>query len=219
MGAKHLLSSLAITVLLLLSPAAHPQSYPANQQPMYGGIRKSESMRYTDRAFIKRILAMGVTRKQGARKMAELGFRYFSKSNFAAAMKRFNQAWLLDPNLGAAYHGYALVLIERDRNIKGADRMFRRAIAALSTWGGAFADYGRFLLLEKRLPEAISVLGRGLARYPNQRDLRGRFALALFVAHKYKRGCAEARRALPNTQRSERRTLLLVLKSPKCVGH
>ena len=130
--------------------AAATKNYPPNQQPMYGGIQKTAEMKKADEEYIHRVLAMGYTRQSGARAAVELGFKYFSKGDFATAMKRFNQAWLLDPTLGDTYHGFALVLIERDGNDWGAEQLFRKALSIPNTWVGAYSDYGRFLILQQR---------------------------------------------------------------------
>ena len=196
--------------------AAASGNYPPNQQPMYGGIQKTEAMKKADDDYIQSVLAHGYTREDGARAAVELGFRYFTKNDFATAMKRFNQAWLLDPNLGDTYHGFALVLIERDADKRGAEAMFRKALSYPNTWVGAYSDYGRFLILEQRYADAVPVLERGLAIDPKARDVRGRLAVALYGNKNYKRACAEARAALGNSQYAERLALEEILKEPQC---
>jgi tetratricopeptide (TPR) repeat protein len=204
--------------LFVVSSAASgaTKDYPPNEQPMYGGIQKTAAMKKADDEYIQRVLASGYTRQSGARAAVELGFRYFSKNDFATAMKRFNQAWLLDPGLGDTYHGFALVLIERDGNDKDAEAMFRKALSLPSTWAGAYSDYGRFLIMKERYAEAVAVLERGLAKDPNAPDARGRLAMALFGKGDYRRACAEARAALGISQPEERRTLEEILKQPQC---
>ena len=212
------LVALAMVSLLAatgLAPAA-TNDYPPNERPMYGGIDKTPEMKRADDAYIQRVLAMGYTRESGARAAVELGFKNFSKGDFATAMKRFNQAWLLDPGLGDTFHGFALVLIERDGNDRGAEALFRKALSIPNTWAGAYSDYGRFLIMHQRYAEAIPVLEKGLAKDPKAPDARGRLAMALFGNEDYRRACAEARAALGSSQPIERQSLEEILKQPQC---
>jgi len=203
-------------VFLVGAAHAATKDYPPNEQPMYGGIEKTPAMKKADDEYIQRVLTSGYTRESGARAAVELGFRYFSKNDFATAMKRFNQAWLLDPRLGDTYHGFALVLIERDGNDWGAEQLFRKALSMPNTWAGAYSDYGRFLIMKQRYAEAVAVLEQGLAKDPNAPDARGRLAMALFGKRDYRRACAEARAALGNSQPVERESLEEILKQPQC---
>ena len=209
---------LLATLMLFVAAgvAAATKDYPPNEQPMYGGIQKTAAMKKADDDYIRSVLAMGYTRESGARKAVELGFQYFSRRDFATAMKRFNQAWILDPRLGDIYHGFALVLIERDGNDWGAEQLFRKALSIPNTWAGAYSDYGRFLIMHQRYAEAVSVLEKGLAKDPNAPDARGRLAMALFGNKDYGRACAEARAALGKSQPVERGALEEILKQPQC---
>ena len=196
--------------------SAATRDYPPNEQPMFGGIQKTAAMKKADDDYIRSVVAAGYTRESGAQAAVELGFKYFSKGDFVTAMKRFNQAWLLNPKLGDTYHGFALVLIERDGNDWGAEQLFRKALSFPDTWAGANSDYGRFLITQQRYAEAVTVLEQGLAKDANAPDARGRLAMALFGNKDYRRACAEARAALGSSQPVERGTLEELLKQPQC---
>ena len=90
--------ALSIVALVLVVCAT-----PINELPMYGGREKTPAMREADAQFVQDSTADGTSREAASREMAQLGWQYFYRNDFSTAMKRFNQAWLLDPNDPEAY--------------------------------------------------------------------------------------------------------------------
>jgi Tfp pilus assembly protein PilF len=174
--------------------SAATKDYPPNQQPMYGGIEKTPAMKAADEAYIKSVLAAGYTRAGASKEASKLGFQYLEKDDAATAMKRFNQAWLLDPTNGDCYHGFALVLLGRDGDVRGGEAMFRKALSYPSALAGANADYGRFLILMRRYPEAVRVLEAGVAKDQSYAGVRALYAVALYHAGDFAKACSEVRR-------------------------
>jgi Tfp pilus assembly protein PilF len=78
-------------------------------------------------------------------------------------MKRFNQAWLLDPSNGDAFHGFAVIVMDRDHDAAKADQLFQQGLNAPRQSPGIYLDYGRFLLKSKRPAEAIVPLRKAIA--------------------------------------------------------
>ncbi|NQU69530.1 MAG: hypothetical protein HQ514_03215 [Rhodospirillales bacterium] len=100
-----------------------------NFQPFFGCAEKTEQMRNADAKFLKLISKLNPDRKASARKMIELGWKYFKKRDYDTAMRRFNQALLLNPDSPDILHAYAVLLIQRDKNYIGAEALFKRAIS------------------------------------------------------------------------------------------
>jgi hypothetical protein len=75
-----------------------------------------------------------VTKEAGSKQAAlkrtvKLAWRYFYKSNDrGAAIKLFNQAWLLDPDSDEVYYGFGVLM-----SLRG-----RRTMQLLSTAGSCF---------------------------------------------------------------------------------
>src|SRR4051812_6858341 len=101
---------------VLFAAAASAAGYPVNQQPMYGGIARTLRERITDQKFLSDVAKMGYTRVSGSDKSIDLGWQYFFKDDLPTAMMRFNQAWVQDPENGDAFHGFALVIMQRDHD-------------------------------------------------------------------------------------------------------
>jgi tetratricopeptide (TPR) repeat protein len=111
---------LAIVLLTLcsLSSLAQQMSYEdfkndaktqINLQPEYGNVQKSQVEKDEDAAFIKTVLASDTTMHRGSEHLVSLGFTHLYQGDIETAMRRFNQAWLLDPKNENAYWGYGAI--------------------------------------------------------------------------------------------------------------
>ena len=205
-----------IVVLILLASSAAAKDYPANEQPMYGGVAKPAALVEADQHFIETVLKRGYTRAKGSDDAVTTGWNYFFQKDLATAMKRFNQAWLLDPDNGDAFHGFALVLMERDHDSAGADMMFKTGEAKSRQSPGIYLDYGRFLLLQKRPTEAIVQLQKALSFPDMGPNAEALLTGAYADAGNLPAACLEARK-VPNTvQAPYRKAVDLILT--QCTG-
>lgn len=80
-----------------------------NLQPEYGNVIKNAGEVEADKKFIETVLKQDTTRRKGSEQLVELGFNYLYRGDIETAMRRFNQAWLVDPKNENAYWGYAVV--------------------------------------------------------------------------------------------------------------
>lgn len=86
--------------------------------PMYGqpGIPPPAMARTANAAFIKTASELhGGSREAASKTWYAEGERYMRERNLDYAMRRYNQAWLLNPNNYQPYWGFARVLVEIDR--------------------------------------------------------------------------------------------------------
>jgi tetratricopeptide (TPR) repeat protein len=174
-------------------------SRPWNEQPMYGGHPKTPAMIAADERFI------GESAKYGDRAHASdmsvaLGWRYFREGDIATAMKRFNQAWLLDPDNGDAFHGFAVLVMERDHDAVQADRLFREGLAKPRQSPGIYLDYGRFLLMTGKPADAVAPLRHALAFPDMGPNVEALLTLALYRSGDIAAACAERARVQDNAE-------------------
>jgi len=139
------LLGLVFLFLVFTTPDAWSKEWPLNERPMYGGAEKTAEMKEVDQRYIEGVKAMGFTLKQGAVEAAKRGWTAMRQGDLKTAMKRFNQAWLLDKNNGAAYWGMAAVVADRDHDMEQAGSLFKRALKLLPNDADLHVDYGRFL--------------------------------------------------------------------------
>jgi hypothetical protein len=89
---------------------------PINELPMYGNFNKTAWQEEADEKF----LAMTLTRFDGdheaaAEQFARMGWNLYYKADRSSAIKRFNQAWLLDADNRHALWGFAVISRERGK--------------------------------------------------------------------------------------------------------
>ncbi|HKU64780.1 MAG TPA: hypothetical protein VJQ06_06970 [Rhizomicrobium sp.] len=176
-------------VLALVSPAI---AAPTNEQPMFGNRPKTPEMLAADAQFIAATEKFGYTRVQGSDKSVQLGWQYFfAKHDIPAAMKRFNQAWLLDPDNGDAFHGFAVLVMERDHDVAQAVSLFQQGLAKPRQSPGIYLDYGRFLLNVKRPADAIAPLRHAVSIPGMGPDAEALLTLALYQSGDVVGACLE----------------------------
>lgn len=206
---------LALFALLAWAAPVFAQSYPPNERPMYGGVKQD------DQKFIDSVIASGYTRKAGAQEAVSRGFQSFEKRDYGPAMRRFNQAWVLDPDYAETYRGFALVLIARDRKPAEAEAMFKKGADLPDPSAGLLADYGRFLVLTKRLKDAIPVLERGAAREgdPDQIKAQRLLADAYYDERQFDKACPLAKKIIDKVEEARaRESMQFIVTSPRCEG-
>jgi tetratricopeptide (TPR) repeat protein len=163
----------AIVVAMgFLSGSAMAES--SNLAPKYGEEPKNEARIASDRKFIEEIdKHYQGNRKQAATDIAARGWQFLRQNNSDDAMRRFNQAWLMDNKNGHALWGMATVSAIRGR-IPDSLKLFAEAeqfvgddidfavdhaktlgIAGAQTNDGPMLKdaFGRFAKLHERAPQ------------------------------------------------------------------
>src|ERR1035437_9536622 len=103
----------ALLLAFLLSFGLALQPAPAQDmslQPKYGSLPKKDTQKTADAKFIASIddYYKG-DRKKGADDVSSRGWQFLRQGNPLEAMKRFNQAWLIDNTNGNAIWGMAAI--------------------------------------------------------------------------------------------------------------
>ena len=132
---RHLWSAIPRLATFALAAAmaamAHGQQLTKriDNLPLYGqpGIERSPEMRRLDDAFIAEAVAGLGTRERASEAWWAEGERFAAAGNFDYAMRRYNEAWLLNPNSFKPYWGIARVLLESDR-VEESKLYFSRAV-------------------------------------------------------------------------------------------
>jgi tetratricopeptide (TPR) repeat protein len=80
-----------------------------NLLPEYGNAQKTKEQVDVDNEFINSTLKIDTTHRKASDHLVRLGFIYFYRGDLETAMKRFNQAWLLDNTNANAYWGFGAI--------------------------------------------------------------------------------------------------------------
>jgi tetratricopeptide (TPR) repeat protein len=110
-----LLSLAAIAAVPAFAQETQP---PPDDLPMYGGMDRSAvpGLKDADEKFIADATALLGSREKASSAWAEQGFIYYHRNKLETAMRRFNQAWLLNPSNPEVFAGFASVLSDWGKN-------------------------------------------------------------------------------------------------------
>ena len=122
--------SIAMLALFFVSSLCSSNNYeaPKNETPMYGGIPRTPDEEKADREFVRDVLKNYGTKGEAFQAGFELAWSFYDKGDYAQAMRRFNQAWLVDPNDPRIYNAFAALAAKKgdeksmiDWYLKGAE--------------------------------------------------------------------------------------------------
>jgi len=118
-----------------------------DEVPMYGGMDRSQApdLRAADEKFIADVAAHYGSRDKASAVWVEQGFVFYRQNNNAMAMRRFNQAWLLNPNNAETYTGFASVLFDEGKYCDAAS-MTERAFSVGRVQDGFLPDAALILV-------------------------------------------------------------------------
>lgn len=119
-----------------------------DQQPMYGGIDRTADplLSAADEQLIADVTKEFGSREKASDAFVEQGVRFYREDNYVMAMKRFNQAWLLNQNSPGVYMGFAVVYHDKGKNCE-AKNMVDRALALDLSKPIPLSDAGRIYAL------------------------------------------------------------------------
>lgn len=141
----------AASVLLGGCFAASPENnrVRVDEIPMYGEIDRAAvpELKAADDTFIAEVSKQYGSREEASRAWVDQGFSFYQRDDLAMAMKRFNQAWLLDPKNAEVYAGFGAILHDQGKNCE-AMRMMEKALTLNPpTSQGIYPDAGRLFTL------------------------------------------------------------------------
>jgi tetratricopeptide (TPR) repeat protein len=138
------LSTVVALALFGCATALPPAASPIDQVPMYGGMDRSAypDLRAADETFIRGVTKEFGSREAASRNFVNYAFELYRKDDLARAMRRFNQAWLLNPNNAEVYWGFASVIHDRGDFCQSIMMMEKAIELGISPDRGFLADAG-----------------------------------------------------------------------------
>ncbi|MDQ5877867.1 MAG: hypothetical protein QG616_82 [Pseudomonadota bacterium] len=140
-----------------LATAPVSQQTRIDEVPMYGGIDRMAipELRAADAKFISDVSAQFGSRENAAVTWVNRGFKLQQEGQLGMAMRRFNQAWLLNPKHPEVYAGFASVLHDQGKNCEAMKMMDKALELDPPKFQGIYPDAGRITTLcavsDKRL--------------------------------------------------------------------
>lgn len=116
-----------ILTLTILSSCQSQNNKIDNTLPMYGGMEKSREFKELDEEFRQVSLKQFGSIDSAVNVQIDNAWRYFYNDDLETAMKRFNQAWLMNPEFPDSYFGFAS-LLEMQNKSEEAERFYALGI-------------------------------------------------------------------------------------------
>ena len=182
---------------------------PLNEQPFYGFVVKDAAQRAADEQFVSTLVAATGSRDKAFEEATTRAWRAVLAGRAGDALMRFNQAWLIQPEPSAVYHGMAVALLMRHADPVAAEELFDIARKQPKPLKMLNADYGRFLLVAKRSVEAQKALEQAVIDAPDIGDAWSNLAQARLQNGNRDAACGAAEEA---TKRRPSATALKELK-------
>jgi len=114
-----------------------------NEIPMYGGIEFTPEQKEINEKFIQGVVKQYGSREAAADESVRWGWHYYNeKHDLKTAMKRFNQAWLLDPNNAGAFFGFGFLMAEKGKEDE-AITYYKKSIELDPKNAVAICNFGR----------------------------------------------------------------------------
>ncbi len=191
--------------------SAAPRGRGIDQEPMYGGMNRNA---YPKLKRGDEVLIAGVTKEWGSRAKAskafvEQGIRFYQRGDYSTAIKRFNQAWLIDPGNPDAFWGFAMIYYDED-NLDDAKKMIDKAFALSLSDPVALADAGLIYALyafardnssmdegtrKAYAKKSDELYNEALRRKPADGYIYESWATALYHQHNYSMGWEKIKQA------------------------
>ena len=180
---------------------------------MYGqpGIARAESLKKVDEDLIRDATFRFGNRQAASRALAEQGWASVRKGILDTAMRRFNEAWLLNPKNYQAFWGFGAVLSEQGKLAEAIEQLEtarelvddpKQRVALLSDLGSVHSSYGARLPADKQLDRARhfvianSRFTESLEMDPNYGRSWREWAFSLYEQERYSEAWVKAKRAM-----------------------
>lgn len=82
-----------------------------NLLPMYGGVKKCDEQLISDKEFLALVDRQEPDRQKSSQEMVKAGIYFLNRGDYDSAMKRMNQAWLLN-NENIQVYAYFMLLLD-----------------------------------------------------------------------------------------------------------
>ncbi len=206
-----LLLALALTIFRVGGATA--QSESSEKLPMYGqpGIARPENLKKIDEDLIRDSTFRFGNRQAASRALAEQGWASVRKGTLDTAMRRFNEAWLLNPKNYQAFWGFGAVLSEQGKLAEAIEQLEtarelnddpKQRVALLSDLGAVHSSYGARLPADKQLDRAQHFViannrfAESLEIDPNYARSWREWAFSLYEQERYSEAWVKAKRAM-----------------------
>ncbi len=157
--------------LAVMAITLHASLVNAQEIPMWEGITKNEQQLEADKQLLADARkAGGGSLGQATYRAIQLGWQFVAQGDPDMAIKRFNQAWLFEPDNPDIHWGFAVATAIQGAPLTTVERHFKKAESLKKNDPALLADHGRILQQRGENGLAIGLFKKALKLNPNHRD-------------------------------------------------
>lgn len=175
-----------------------------NLQPEYGNAQKSEEQIKSDNEFVEEILKHYKNKEEASKEMTKLGMNYlYEKGDFVTAMKRFNQAFLLNKENADVYYGYGTIYFNLGA-FEDARFQYDKGLKLNPNHSEMLTDYGTTYLAdfyENENKESLTRADEYLKKSLKIDDKNSNTIYKLSIVNMYSGNCDEANKYLKSAKK------------------
>ena len=203
----------SLVVFWVSGGAAQSDGDATAKLPMYGQpeIPRSEELKKNDEAVIRDASFRFGSRGAASRALSDQGWASVKKGMLDFAMRRFNEAWLLNPKNYQVFWGFGAVLSEQGKLTAAIEQLEtarelvddpRQRVFLLADLGTVHSVYGVRLPAERQLDRAQHFViannrfAESLEIDPNNARSWRDWAISLYEQERYSEAWVKAKRAM-----------------------
>lgn len=134
--------------------------------PKYGNLQKSAQQKAADAEFLVEVDARYPgDRPKAAKEVAERGWQFLRQGNPENAMRRFNQAWMIDPKSVSALWGMAAASASSDQGLLASLGLFAEAEKLAPGDIDLAVDYARTIGIAAGVVGNPTLMAEAVRRY------------------------------------------------------
>ena len=172
---KKYFNPLVFSIVFILC-SGYSRELSANEQPMYGNKPFTEEQKKLNDQVVSEVIKGAGSKQAALERTIKLAWQYFyEKNDPETAMKRFNQAWLIDPNNDEVFYGFGFLTSVQGKTAE-AIPLYKKALElnpnhpmALANLARSYKDKAYDLYLKKRMgepdQEVKTILGEAVTLY------------------------------------------------------
>jgi len=168
---------------------------PINERPMYGNVPPTPDVQKAHEELIEDVVKETGSREAGAEELIHNAWVYYDKGDYKAAMRRFNQAWLLNPNNAEAFFGFGR-LMDKKGDVNEAIKMYTKAIQIDPRRDDAYNNRGLGYVDKGDYKQAISDFTKATQINPNDSQTYHDRASCYVQLKQYKKALLDFTKAL-----------------------
>jgi tetratricopeptide (TPR) repeat protein len=198
--------------LLFAAPARCADSDPTDTLPMFGQpkIVRSDDLKKSDEAFIRDSTLRFGSRQAGSNTLAAQGWVAARARQDDVAMRRFNQAWLLNPKNYSVFWGFGAVLSAKGKLSEAIESLEtarelvddpKQRVALLCDLGAVHSAYAARLPPDRQLERAQQFVlannrfSESLENDPNFAQSWREWAISLYDQERYSEAWLRVKKA------------------------